>query len=150
VTGVVVIALGAGGVVWATHSDRGNAPQNDCAAIEQLGHEWAAMQKSVTALENGPGETKDLIAIANQESAMSDTIRAAQTSVTAQELKNQLGQWADGTALGAKGQRDAATDTSQPGTVPAIGADADSMRAGTMIYNATTALRRACPNMPVS
>ncbi|MCV7094615.1 hypothetical protein [Mycobacterium kubicae] len=149
--GFTVILLAASITFWALHDGHGSTPQGDCAVIEQLGHEWAAMKKSITALSNGAGETKDLIAIADQESAMSSKIRAAESSVSAQTLKEQLIRWADGAALSAQVQRAAATSSSgQNGQTSTNSTDADAVRAGTMTYSATAALHQACPNLPVS
>lgn len=134
------IALG----VWATQSHNGGAgASNDCGVVGQLGSKWTKMQHSVAALENGAGETKDLLAIADAESSMADEIRAAQASVKGPDLKMQLGEWAEGTALTAKGQRAAALGPAGPPS----GLDNDSVRAATLTYNATAALRRACPQL---
>ncbi|ORB50530.1 hypothetical protein BST42_20250 [Mycolicibacterium rhodesiae] len=115
--------------------------QNDCAAIEPLGPQWSAMQQSIAKLGSGPGDTSDLLKIAEQESAMSDKIRAAASSVTAPDLEDQLSKWADGAALSAKAQRDAAT-----APAPA-GGDADTMRAAQLTFDATAALGKSCPNL---
>jgi hypothetical protein len=107
------------------------------------------MVGSVTAQQNGPGERKDLIAIADSESAMGDKIRAAAVSVSNPALKEQLDIWAQGAALSAKSQRDAANQADQPWEPnPPRGADADTYRGGMMIYAATGALRKMCPSMP--
>jgi len=114
--------------------------------VEQLGHQWVTMTKSVTALENGPGEREDLVAIADSESAMSDKIRAAAGSVSDPALKGQLNRWAHGTALSAKAQRDSVNGISQPN--PPSSADTDSYHAAVITHEATKALLQACPNMP--
>lgn len=145
---VVVVAVAA---VWAIRDSHGSAPQNDCDVVAQLGPQWTKMQQSVAALESGAGETKDLLAVADAESDMAGHIRAAQTSVTAPDLKTQLGNWAEGTALTAKGQRDAATPRASSGSLPPTsGVDNDSMRATTLVYNATAALKKACPQLQLS
>lgn len=148
--GVLVIIVGTTATIWAFHARTTDA-HSDCAMVEQLGPEWTAMQNSVAALQNGSGETKDLIAIADQESAMSDKIGAVGSSVSAQALKDQLSRWAEGTALTAEDQRDAASQQSdQSSQSPETDADADTVRAATMTYNATAALRTACPNLKLS
>lgn len=136
---VVVCALTA---VWVT---RRSDSHDDCSAVEQLGRQWITMSRSVTALENGSGERQDLVAIADKESAMSDTIRAAAGSVSNPALKDQLGKWAEGTSLLAKDQRDAATGPPQAN--PSSG-DANYYHAAVMTHEATQALIQACPNMP--
>lgn len=106
------------------------------------------MQRSVAELDNGAGETKDLIAIADKESAMSDKIRAAESSVLAQNLKDQLDKWAQGTALTAKGQRDAANQAAPQ--APTDSGDPESVQAAQLTFDATAALRKACPNLQLS
>ena len=103
------------------------------------------MQQSVVQLGKSANDKHDLIAIADVESAMGDKIRAAQSSVSAQNLKDQLGKWADGTALSAKAQRTEASPS--PAPAPADPADADTVRAPRLISDATTALRQACPQL---
>ncbi|QUR66759.1 hypothetical protein [Mycobacterium spongiae] len=119
---------------------------DDCAAVEQLGRQWIAMSQSVTALENGSGEHQDLIAIADKEAAMSNDIQAAARSVSTPALQDQLGKWAQGTALLADIQRDSANrpTPSNPSAVE----DANYYRAAVMTHEATQALLEACPNMP--
>ena len=136
---VVVCALTA---VWVT---RRSDSHDDCSAVEQLGRQWITMSRSVTALENGSGERQDLVAIADKESAMSDTIRAAAGSVSNPALKDQLGKWAQGTSLLAKDQRDSATGPPQAN--PSSG-DANYYHAAVLTHEATQALLQACPNMP--
>ncbi|WP_133057978.1 hypothetical protein [Mycolicibacterium vulneris] len=118
---------------------------NDCTAVEQLGHQWIAMSQSVTALENGSGERPDLVAISDKESAMSDNIRAAAGSVSSPALKDQLGKWAQGTALLANSQRDSANRPAQPNP---SSEDANYYHGAVMTHDATAALLQACPNMP--
>ena len=147
---VLAIIVGAT-TIWVIHNARSTSSHNDCSVVEQLGREWVAMKQSVTTLESSSGDNKDLIAIANSEAAMADKIRAAQASVSAPALKEQLDVWAQATALVAKGQRDAANEPpNQPWRPPPPGADADLDRATKMNYNAMTALRKACPNMQVA
>ena len=101
------------------------------------------MQRSVTQLGNGAGDTHDLLQIADQEAVMSDRIRAAAASVSAPALKEQLTTWADGTALSAKTQLNAVTG---PATDTGAGAGAaDMVRAAQLTYNATSALAKSCP-----
>ncbi|MGE2816587.1 hypothetical protein ACQI5H_15835 [Mycobacterium heidelbergense] len=140
---MLLIVCGAAAAVWVV---RQNHSHNDCAAVEQLGHQWIAMAKSVTALENGGAEHEDLIAIADKESSMSEAIRAAAGSVASQALKDQLEKWAQGTALLAKSQRDSANSPPQLKQSPSE--DVDYYRAAVMTHEATAALLRACPNMP--
>lgn len=145
VLALVAVLLIVGGVtaIWAVR--RGDSP-NDCAAVEQLGRQWIVMSQSVTALENGSGERQDLIAIADKESAMSETIRAATGSVSSPALKDQLEKWAQGTALLSESQRDSATRPPQPN--PSQGEDANYYHASVMTHEASAALLQACPNMP--
>lgn len=146
--GVAALVVAAAvATVWITRSHT-TAPQNDCGVVEQLGPKWNKMQQSVAALESGAGETSDLLAVADAESAMAKDIRAAQASVSAPDIKTQLDNWAEGTALTAKGQRAAATPP--PATSPASGVDSDSMRATTLVYNATTGLKKACPRLQLT
>jgi hypothetical protein len=145
-TAVTLVACGTLAAIWIARSP---APHNDCAVVEDLGRQWIAMVGSVTAQQNGPGERKDLIAIADSESAMSDKIRAAAVSVSNPALKEQLDIWAQGAALSAKSQRDAANQADQPWAPnPPRGTDADTYRGGMMIYAAADALRKMCPSMP--
>lgn len=145
--GVLVIVCGATTTIWVVqHSARTTVAHNDCTIVEQLGHQWIAMTKSVTALENGPGEREDLVAIADSESAMSDKIRTAAGSVSDPALKDQLNRWAHGTALSAKTQRDSVNRP--PQSNPLSGADTDSYHAAAMTHEATKALLQTCPNMP--
>src|SRR5579884_110749 len=97
---VVLLACAVSAFIWMIpHNARNAASHNDCAAVEKLGEQWNAMTKSVTALESGPGERVDLLAIADSESAMSEKIRAAAGSVSNPALKAQLEKWAQGTAV---------------------------------------------------
>lgn len=141
---VVVVAA-----VWAIRANHSSAPRSDCDVVAQLGPQWTKMQQSVAALESGAGETKDILAVADAEAVMAGKIRAAQTSVSGPDLKNELGKWADGTSLTAKSQRDAATPPAGS-TPPAPGVDNDSMRATTLVYTSTAALKKACPQLQVS
>lgn len=140
---VVLLIVGGVATIWVVRRDDSH---NDCAAVEQVGRQWIAMSQSVTALENGSGERQDLIAIADKESAMSETIRAATGSVSSPALKDQLGKWAQGTSLLANSQRDSVTRPPQPN--PSQGDDANYYRASAMAHEATAALLQACPNMP--
>lgn len=133
--------------VWILRSTHRNAPPNDCALVKQLGPQWTSMQHSVAQLGNGAGETQDLLKIADQESAMSDKIRATATSVSAAELKQQLTKWADGTALSASAQRDAARPPAESSS--ATNTDAAAIRSAQLTYDATAALRKACPALHI-
>src|ERR1700683_1127256 len=125
----LVIAAAAAAAVWTTRVNQRGASHDDCGVVEQLGPKWNKMQQSVAALESGAGETSDLLAVADAESAMATDIRAAQVSVSAPALKTQLDNWAEGTALTAKGQRAAATPSANSASSsPAPGVDNDSMR----------------------
>jgi hypothetical protein len=141
---IAVVVLGTVGAIEVWHGTRRNTARDDCTVVEQLAHQYIASKQSVTTLESGPGDTKDLIAIADSESAMSDKIRSGEARVSASEIKDELEQWAQGTALSAKLQRDAVDQSQQPSD------DADFVRAGKIAYNATAALHVACPNMPTS
>ena len=59
-------------------------------------------------MEDGPGGTKDLVAIADNESAPSDKIHAAKATASDPALKGELEQLAQSTSLSAKRQRDSA------------------------------------------
>jgi hypothetical protein len=148
---VAVVIAAAAAAVWTTRVNQRAASHDDCGVVEQLGPKWNKMQQSVAALESGAGETSDLLAVADTESAMANDIRAAQTSVSRPDLKTQLGNWAEGTSLTAKGQREAVTPPANSGSPPPTpGADNDSMRATTLVYNATAALKKACPQLQLS
>lgn len=147
----LVIAAAVAATIWTTRVNQRAAPLDDCGIVEQLGPKWNKMQQSVAALESGAGETKDLLAVADAESAVANDIRAAQVSVSAPDIKTQLDNWAEGTALTAKGQRaSAAPSANPPASLPAPGVDNDSMRAATLVYNATTALKKACPHLQLT
>lgn len=139
----LLLVVGAVAAVWLV---RDSDSHNDCAPVEQLGRQWIAMSQAVTALENGAGERQDLLAIADKESAMSDNIRAAVGSVSSPALKDQLGKWAQGTALLATSQRDSVNRP--PQSNPSTSEDADYYHAAVMTHEATAALIQACPNMP--
>ncbi|WP_293003828.1 hypothetical protein [Mycobacterium sp.] len=143
---LVLAAIAA--TVWTTQVNHRADPRNDCSVVEELGSKWDKMQQSVAALERGAGETKDLLAIADAESAMAKDIRAAQASVSAPGTKTQLGNWAEGTDLTAKNQREAVTAPVNSTSAPR--ADSDSVRATTLVYNATAVLRKTCPNLQLS
>jgi hypothetical protein len=146
-TGVLIIVCGATATIWMGGTTiRTTSSRNDCTVVEQVGRQWIAMARSVTALENGPGEREDLIAIADSESAMSDKISAAAGSVSAPALKDQLNKWAQGAVLSARTQRDSANRP--PQSKPPPGADADFYHAAVMTHEATAALLQACPNIP--
>jgi hypothetical protein len=147
---VALVIAAAAATVWTTRANQRAAPHDDCGVVEQLGPKWNKMEQSVAALESGAGETSDLLAVADAESAMANDIRAAQASVSAADIKTQLGSWAEGTALTAKVQRDAATPPADAGPPAGPGADNDSMRATTLTYNATAALKKACPQLQLS
>jgi hypothetical protein len=106
------------------------------------------MQRSVAELEERIGRDERPDRIADKESAMSDKIRAAESSVLAQNLRDQLDKWAQGTALTAKGQRGAANQAAPQG--PSDIDDAESVQAAQLTFDATAALRNACPNLQLS
>lgn len=143
VAAVVLVVCGAA-AIWVV--SRPHASHNDCATVEGLGRQWVEMSKSITALENGPGERQDLLAIADKESSMSDSIRGAVGSVSNPALKDQLGKWAQGTALLANSQRNSANGPPQPNSSQS--GDADYYRAAVMTREATASLLQSCPNMP--
>lgn len=146
----IVVAAAVVATVWMIQGNHSSAPQSDCGVVEHLGSQWNKMQQSVAALESGPGETNDLLKVATAESAMAEDIRSAQASVSAPDMKAQLGDWAQGMELTAKGQRDAASPPQTSGSQSPDGVDNDSMRASTLTYTATTALKRACPNLQLT
>ena len=145
---VVLIACGVAATVWVVqHKASAAALRNDCGVVEDLGRQWLAMVGSVnTALESGPGNPSDLVAVANRESQMSDKLRAAADSISTPSVKNDVSKWADGAALTAQIQRDSVNRPLQQ--QPSPNEDADSQRSAVMVYQATSDLRRACPNMP--
>ncbi|WP_292990641.1 hypothetical protein [Mycobacterium sp.] len=144
----VLVTVAIAATVWAVQVKHRAVPHSDCSVVEGLGPKWNKMQQSVAALESGPGETKDLVAVADAESAMAKDIRAAQASVSSPGTKTQLGNWAEGTDLTAKNQREAATAPVNSTSAPR--ADSDSVRATTLVYNATAVLRKTCPNLQLS
>ncbi|OBA57330.1 hypothetical protein A5647_24265 [Mycobacterium sp. 1100029.7] len=142
-TAVLLIACGAT-AVWVLLRPRDS--HNDCVAVEQLGRQWIAMSHSITALQDGAGERDDLMAIADKEASMAQRIRAAAGSVSDPAVKEQLGKWADATALLANSQRDSAHRPSQ--STPPHSEDADYYRAAVMTREATAALLQTCPQLP--
>lgn len=149
---LVAIAVAAAGALWAHYArPRGVPPQDDCPAVAGLARDWIAMQQATTD-PNSPGDRTALLALADRESAMADKIRAAKDSVSAQPIKDELEQWAQGAALSAQIQRDEANaPTDQPATAPEPATRvADMRRAAQLIAAATTALHKACPSMPVN
>lgn len=144
----VLVAAAITVTIWTTQVNHRAAPRNDCSVVEELGPKWDKMQQSVAALESGAGETKDLLAIADAESAMAKDIRAAQASVSAPDTKTQLVNWAEGTDLTAKNQRKAVNAPIDSPSAPR--ADGDRVRATTLVYSATAVLRKTCPNLQLS
>jgi hypothetical protein len=142
-TGALLIVCGVTGV-WVLY--RPHHAHDDCAAVEQLGSQWIAMSQSITASQNGPGERDDLVAIADQEAAMAERIRAAAGSVSSPTTREQLKMWAQATALVSGVQRDSATRA--PQSPPSRTEDADYYRAAVMTHQATAALLQTCPKMP--
>lgn len=140
---VLLIACGATAAWFVVQH---NESHNDCGVVEKLGRDWVAMSQSITVLENGSGERQDLIAIADKESSMSDTIRTAAGSVSDPALKDQLTKWAQATALLANSQRNATNFPAPSGRPPAQ--DADYYQAAVTTHEATQALVKACPKMP--
>jgi hypothetical protein len=143
-TCVAVVILCGAAAFWAVrHQDRPVA-SDDCAVVEQLGQQWNAMVASINAQENGPGERSDLAAIADTRSAMSQKISDAADHEASPALRDSLRKWAEGSALAATAQRDSTSDS--PATT--AHADQEFSRAAVEVYQATSALRQACPNMP--
>lgn len=139
-----MLILGGVAAFWAVrHEDRPVA-SHDCAVVEQLGQQWNAMVASINAQENAPGERSDLTAIADARSAMSQKIRDAANHVSSSTLQDALHKWAEGSALAAKAQRNSASDSPET----AAHADEDFSHAAVEVYQATSASRQACPNMP--
>jgi hypothetical protein len=140
---VVLIAVGAG-ALWAARHKGGPAASSDCAVVEHLGQQWNAMVASIDAQGNGSGNTSDLTAIADARSAMSQKISDAAGHVSASSIQDSLRKWAEGSALGAKAQRESATDS----TAGVARSDDDFSRGAVEVYQATALLRQACPKMP--
>ncbi|MET4432657.1 hypothetical protein [Mycolicibacterium sp. 624] len=147
---VVAVLIGGGVAVaiWATRDDSSSSvSQADCALVEDVGHQWYAMEAAVRqVLEQGAGESSDYLAAAEYEATMAETLRKASGSASSQEIKNQLQTWADGAALFAQTQRDVAER--EPGTPPAPNVESDFIRAATKANDASIVLVELCPNMP--
>jgi hypothetical protein len=147
----VVAVLICGGVavaIWVTRDDASSSvSQEDCALVEDLGHQWESTQTAVRqAVEQGAGESSDYLTAAEHEAAMAETLRTAAGSASSQQIKDQLGKWADGVTLFAQTQRDVAER--EPGTPPAPEAQSDFIKASTMVNDASIALGNLCQNMP--
>lgn len=140
-----------GATVWTVLINHRGGPRDDCSVVEGLGPKWDKMQQVEKDTERGPGETKDLLALASAESDMGDQIRAAQATVSNPALKTQLGDWAQGMAITAKGQRDAANPSANPVPgQPTPGADSADVRAAMLIHDSTAALQKSCPQLQLS
>jgi hypothetical protein len=148
VAAVVLAVCGVTASVWLARYDApATASPDDCALVEELGQEWLALVPSInSALETGPGERSDLLAIADRESAVSDKLRAAANSVATPALKDNLNKWAEGAALLSRIQRDSANRAS--GLEPQSADGATFVKGSVMIHEATAALLKVCPNMP--
>ncbi|MBB3751057.1 hypothetical protein FHT44_003552 [Mycolicibacterium sp. BK634] len=59
-----------------------------------------------------------------------------------------MDKWAQGTALTAEGQRDGAKQAAPQ--VPTDSGNAESVKAAQLTFDATAALRDACPNLQLS
>jgi hypothetical protein len=143
----VVIVCGGAAAVWIIpDNSRTVTSGNDCAVVERLGQEWITMAASVNAaVETGPGEHSDILALADRESAMSDKLRAAANSVSAPEFKDNFNKWADGAALTAQLERDA---VSRPIQIELPPDTQENMRnAAVMTDEASGALLQACPDV---
>jgi len=117
---------------------------DDCAVVEKVAREWVSLQQSVESLvETGPGERGDLQSAADQESGMSDKLRAAASSVSSAALKDQLTKWSQGVALTAQIQRGSVDRPLQ--VDPPADLQAQIQRAAAMTGEATDALLKACP-----
>jgi hypothetical protein len=143
----VVIVCGGAATVWLMpDNSRTAASENDCAVVEKLGREWITMAASVqAAVETGPGEHSDILAVADRESAMSDKLRAAANSVSAPAFKDNFNKWADGAALTAQLERDAISRPVQIELPP--DAQANMRNAAIMTDEASGALLQACPDV---
>lgn len=139
----VVILCGIA-AFWTVRHENRPVVSHDCGVVGQLGQQWNAMVASINAQENGPGERSDLIAMADDRSAMSQKISDAAKHVSSSTLRDSLNKWAEGSTLSAKVQRDAAGDSPES----TAHADEDSSHAAVEVYQATSALKQACPNMP--
>lgn len=138
----VLIVVGAA-VFWATRHEGRPAATDDCAVVEQLAQQWNAMVAAIDAQENGPGNSSDLAAIADARSAMSQKISDAAGRVSVSSIQDWLRKWAEGSALGAKAQRESATDS----TAATARSDSDFSRGAVEVHQATVALQQACPGM---
>jgi hypothetical protein len=145
---IAVLVCGTVAVVRVTKDDAiKSVSREDCALVEDVGRQWYVMEAAVRqAVEYGAGESGDYLNAAEQEAAMAETLRKASTSASSQEIKEQLEQWADATALFARTQREAAER--EPGTPPAPNAESDYVSAATKANDASIALGDLCPNMP--
>jgi hypothetical protein len=144
VLAVVAVLICGAVVVWATWDDAASSvSQEDCALVEDLGHQWKSTQ---TAVRQAVEQSSDYLTAAEHEATMAEALRKASGSASSQEIKNQLATWADGATLFAQTQRDVAER--EPGTPPAPNAQSDFISASTKINDASIALGNLCPNMP--
>jgi hypothetical protein len=143
---VLLIGCGAGATVWVVRDTAGTGTSgNDCAVVEKLAGEWVTTTQQVkTALETGPGERSDLLAVADQESAMSAKLRAAANSVSAPAFKDQFNKWADGVAMTAQIQRESVNRPLQVEPPPDL--EANMRNAALTTNQASGALLQACPD----
>lgn len=122
---------------------------NNCAVVENVAREWVSLQHSVeSSVESGAGEGGDLRSAADQESAMSDKLRAAANSVSSPAVRDQLTKWSEGVALTAQIQRGSVDRPLQVSPPPDL--QAQIQRAAVLTGQATDALLKSCPNARAS
>ncbi len=144
----VLVAVGVATTVWIVqhNSQPATASAEDCAIVKVVAQDWQQMTLSNNnELRTGDGGRSDWLAIADRQSTMSDTLRAAADSVSTPTIKEELNKWADGTALAAQLQRDSANWP--PGFEPPPNDEAAFIDASTTMYDAAGALKETCPGI---
>jgi hypothetical protein len=144
VVALVAVLIGGAVVVWVSQDDvQSSVSQEDCALVEDLGHQWESAQ---AAVRQAVEQSSDYLTAAEREATMAETLRNAAELASSQEVRDQLEKWAHGADLFAQTQRDVAER--EPGTPPASNAESDFITASTEISDASIALGDLCPNMP--
>jgi hypothetical protein len=144
-----VVVCGGTAMVWVMRAiSRISASSNDCVVVERLGREWIMMVTSIeAAVETGPGEDSDILAVADRESMMSEKLRAAANCVSTPAFRDNFNEWADGAALTAQLQRDAVI-INRPAEIELPSDEQANMReAAIMTDEASGALLQACPDV---
>src|SRR5215218_7433155 len=146
VAAVLVVVCGAAAallIVRATHHDR---PRDDCAVVADMMNQWNSMAAATKkALETEPGERVDFLAIADSQAAMADKLRTSAQEVSSPTIKENLTKWAEGAAMVAQSQRDAA---SRPPQGPSGTFDPTFVQGSQTAFLASNELQRSCPAAP--